>query len=139
MASPAQAPVEEPKKERKHKPYTKPIITTMQEGDDQVADQEPAQAVATVPEPAQQPEPEPLVLTPAKAPTKEERTAGMLADMKAAAKLRDIVLLLQENGVTAIEDMVATCEKVKADIPLLKAIPNLSDRIGRTIQYLGGA
>jgi hypothetical protein len=116
------------KKKREHKPYVKAANTV-----------EPASLEDGDLECGQEEEPEPLVLSPVKSPSKEERAVAMQADMKAATKLRDIVLLLQENGVTVIEDMVAECERVKADIPLLKAIPNLSDRIGRTIQYLGDA
>lgn len=57
--------------------------------------------------------------------------------MKSAAKLRDILNHMHENGLKSFDQLVAACSERKASIAILSKIPNMEDRVGRTLNVMG--
>lgn len=53
-----------------------------------------------------------------------------------ASKMRDILYALQDRGIVEEAAMVVECEKLKAKVPLLSKIPNLPDRVKRTLEVM---
>lgn len=56
---------------------------------------------------------------------------GLIAKLSGYRKLGDILAELHERGYTTYEQMLAICEKVQPQVPVLKTIPTLADRVKR--------
>jgi hypothetical protein len=62
--------------------------------------------------------------------------AGRL-DLSAAKRLADVISALQEQGITDAEALIAECERLRPEVPLLARIPDMRDRVERTLATLG--
>lgn len=51
-------------------------------------------------------------------------------------KLRDIIQYVIDSGI-APAGVATFCEGVKADVPLLSRIPNIAERVARTLEVMG--
>lgn len=74
------------------------------------------------------------------APAVEKAAApagDMLEALRAANKLRDVLAVLHDNGITEAAQVIAKCEELKAQVPLLARIGNLGERIQRTLEVFG--
>lgn len=60
-------------------------------------------------------------------------------DIARAGKLRDVVAVLQDQGHKTIEALTVECERLKPHVALLSRIPNLKERITRTLEVMGEA
>jgi hypothetical protein len=79
-------------------------------------------------------EPAPAKETPTPAATGSYDVA-LLAKCKT---LRDVIGVLQDAKVSAtVDDMVAACESLKGSVPLIGKIPNVRERVTRTLEIMG--
>lgn len=90
------------------------------------APSEPRSGISPTADPVIAPEPAALV------------TAGLPSVVRLAActKLRDVLQLLIEGGMPSSE-LAGYLESVKAEVPLLQRISNISDRVARTLEVMG--
>lgn len=66
--------------------------------------------------------------------------AALEKALQNVAKFRDVVTYLYENGYPKMEDIEATCIRLRDRVPVLKTIPNLGDRVRRSYNaFLGNA
>jgi hypothetical protein len=63
--------------------------------------------------------------------------ATVLAELKKAARLGEVLGKLIDSGVTSASDLVALCSDIKAEVPVLSRIPDLETRIPRTLEVMG--
>lgn len=73
---------------------------------------------------------EPAAAAPATPPPAGDETE-LVSKLATYRKLGDILAELHERGYTTFEQTLAICEKVQAQVPVLKTIPSLPDRIKR--------
>jgi len=61
----------------------------------------------------------------------------LLAEMKKATKIKDVLQPLMDLGIETIAGLVAKCEELKPDVPVLTRIPDLKERVTRAAEVLG--
>lgn len=67
----------------------------------------------------------------------EPDTGGIDPEKLASfTKLRDIIQYVIDSGI-APAGVATFCEGVKADVPLLSRIPNIAERVARTLEVMG--
>lgn len=79
------------------------------------------------------------------APKKAEATGGdapagpqLPDEIKNTNSMRDLITYLHDKaGVDSADAMVATCEVLKKEIPMLSKVPNVKDRVERALAVLG--
>lgn len=54
-----------------------------------------------------------------------------------AKRMRDIVVFLQERGHHTEAAIAERCEKIKDQVPVLSRIPDIADRVKRTLEVMG--
>lgn len=59
-----------------------------------------------------------------------------IEELTKATKLRDLLAILMDKGITTNAALIAECERVKADVPLLTRIVNISERVTRTLEVM---
>lgn len=80
---------------------------------------------AAAPAPVAAPAPAPVV----EAPTADER----ITRLKGAKRMNELLAMLQQEGLSTLEEMLAECHRLKASIPGLQKLgEGLDDRITRT-------
>ncbi len=52
--------------------------------------------------------------------------------------MKDILYALQDKGIKDEASMVKECERLKSKIPLLAKMPNIPDRVKRTLEVMTG-
>lgn len=68
---------------------------------------------------------------------KRKEAGGDLAERVAGAKkLIDVVTTLHEAGFQDPDALIAECERIKADVPVLKRIANIADRVKRVLERI---
>ena len=60
-----------------------------------------------------------------------------LSVLTGMTSLGEVVVYLYERGYTTPDALVAECQKIKEDVPLLKRVANLSERIARAFEIKG--
>lgn len=63
---------------------------------------------------------------------------GMVEALRGANKLRDVLAVLADAGIKEQGAVIAKCEELKSQVPLLARIGNLGERISRTLEVFGG-
>jgi hypothetical protein len=66
-----------------------------------------------------------------------QASAGIAEELIHATKLLMVLNHLQDKGFKGLEALTAECERLKPDVPLLSRIPNMKDRVGRTLEAMG--
>jgi hypothetical protein len=61
-----------------------------------------------------------------------------VATLATFTKFRDVVQHLLDSGVVA-DDIAKVCDGIKEQVPLLQRIPNLEERVARTLEVMGVA
>lgn len=100
-----------------------------------VATPAPAQSA---PAPAPAADPTPAV---SKQPTKLlfAEPSGYLKSLQQCTKLRDVLNIMRDKmGIEGEAALVAECEAKKSDVPTLRAIPNIKERVARTLAIMEG-
>ena len=95
---------------------------------------DPAVAAPTAPQ-------EPVVAPPAPpapAATKVPVPGGYIEALQRCSKLRDVISVMRDLGIEGEAALVAECEAKKADVPTLRAISNIKDRVARTLAIMDG-
>jgi len=57
-------------------------------------------------------------------------------ELQEAVRLRQVVSHLMEIGFSSKEEVVAICEEIKDDVPLLTRVANVPDRVGKAYAML---
>ena len=64
---------------------------------------------------------------------------GYLEALQGCSKLRDVINIMRDKmGIEGEAALVAECEAKKADVPTLRAISNIKDRVARTLAIMDG-
>jgi hypothetical protein len=61
---------------------------------------------------------------------------GVVPDIKQAKQLKEVLSILQLQGITIPGALVAKCEEIKNDVPVLSRIANIKDRVLRTLELM---
>lgn len=101
-----------------------------------------AEAPKPAPEPVQAEAPKPAKSTLVLAPTSAAPSARMathLPTLQKARTLRDIIEVLRTTVSIAptVDAMVSACEELKEYVPLIGKIPNVRERVLRTLEIMG--
>jgi len=70
------------------------------------------------------------------APQSAPKNGGLPAKLVQAERLKDVLSYLAETGVKGEEKVIAECERLKDEVPALKRIPNLAERVKRALVML---
>jgi hypothetical protein len=60
----------------------------------------------------------------------------VVPDIKQAKQLKEVLSILQLQGITIPGALVAKCEEIKNDVPVLSRIANIKDRVLRTLELM---
>jgi hypothetical protein len=82
-----------------------------------------------------------IASAPAPYATPEPAVSGGVADtLRNATKLAEVVgYLVEQQGIRELDALVAECQRLAPEVPLLGKIANLPSRIERTLSVLGFA
>lgn len=58
--------------------------------------------------------------------------------IRSTTKLKDIIVHMRERGITTKDQLVERCTAIKAEVAIIARIPNLDERIARTLEVMGG-
>lgn len=78
----------------------------------------------------------PIEVPPAAQIEQMEKDKIAEEDLDGARRLRDVVQVFMDKGVTEINDIVSQCVKFKAggNVPILKRMPNIEDRMPLAVE-----
>ena len=66
----------------------------------------------------------------------EKRTGTAMEKLAKFTKLVDVIEVLREGGLTDDDALIAECERIKDQVPVLKKIPDLAGRVKRVLERL---
>lgn len=67
-------------------------------------------------------------------------SSGVADTLRNATKLAEVVgYLVEQQGIRELDALVAECQRLAPEVPLLGKIANLPSRIERTLSVLGFA
>ncbi len=129
------------------KPETEPVAETTPEPAPTASKRKPKptgkKKEAAKPEPELAPDepPEKSNVVDLETAKKQEGAGGddqeeLVAKLSKFTKLIDVVEVLREAGFKEADDIVAQCERAKDQVPVLKKIPNVADRVKRVLERL---
>lgn len=101
----------------------------------------PAETKPPVAESKPEPKPDPAPTQPAASDAKPSEAVAdgdPDAPFLKASKMRDILYALEDRGIKDEAAMVAECERLKVKVPLLAKMPNIADRVKRTLEVMHG-
>lgn len=139
---PAVAEQPKPRRARKEEPLPEPQLPPPTVNPDPAGlappgtdpDKEPIQQ--SLPQPVAA-APKPAVPAPvAKAPTAAPSNVDIPA-LASKSKLRDILSALLKSGYDSPEKLIAVCEQIKDQVPVLGRIAEISERVPRTLEVMG--
>ena len=76
----------------------------------------------------------PPAAPPAAAPTMNED--ALITSLQQAHRLKDVLNVLEDNGVKGADALVAACSKYAPHVPLLQRIGNMDERVRRAYEAL---
>ena len=66
----------------------------------------------------------------------DKRSDDLIEKLSKFTKLVDVIEVMRESGLKDGDDLIAECERIKGDVPVLKKIPNITDRVKRVLERL---
>ena len=73
---------------------------------------------------------------PSKAEEGDTKGPELPDNIKNTNSMRDLLTYLSEHGVDSADAMVATCQVLKKDVPILSKVPNVDERVRRALEVL---
>lgn len=61
---------------------------------------------------------------------------NLASKLQNSTKLKDVLGVLMETGLSGVDALTAKCEELKASVPLLSRIANMRDRVQRTLEVM---